>query len=302
MKPGRMKQLMCSIMTGIFILSVASHAHAIEIKFLKLKYDKVQERVDLGVKEVAGLAFEQGKNQEALGKVIAAGGPEMKIDQTEFGKRISITGQLSWLENRAQERLAVAMQELDAVIAKEAKILGPGAIQERLGAMILANAQRELVHNAEARIEDIYNAARHQEALGRQIVKTARLNWASEEMAKSVFATIQGRITPEIPGEVIRTVQTTGGFGHEGDFRLGLSVLAGERGKELTQLMPPEITPAPGSAVTYADTGWGGFAEYGFATVAGFIFAMYLLAGIMTDVEPPAEKEEEKPYEYPKAA
>ncbi len=289
-------------MLGIFVLSVAPASHAIEIKFLKVKYNKVQGRVDSGMKEVVGLTFSQRTNQEALGEVIAAGGPGMNIDQMEFGRTISIAGQLGWLGNRAKGRLATATQELNAVIMKEAKILGPGAIQERLGAMILANAQVKLVHMADARIDDVFNAGQGQEALGRQIVKGARLHWASGEMGKAVFATIQGRITPGISREVIRTIQTTGGFGHEKDFRIGLAVLTGERGRELTQLMPPEITTASGSAVTYAGAGWGGFAEYGFATVAGFIFVMYLFAGIMTDVEPPVEKEEEKTYEYQKAA
>jgi hypothetical protein len=302
MKPGRVKQLICSIVAGVLVLSVAPLSHALEIKFLKLKYDKVQQRVDLGVKEVAVMTFDQAKNQEALGKVIASGGSEMNINQPEYGKRISIAGQLDWLGSRAKMRLAAAMMELDAVVAKEARILGPGAIQERLGTMILAKAQIGLVHNVEARIDDIYNASRHQEVLGFQIVKAARLDWASEEMAKSVFATIQGRITPEISGEVIRTLESTGGFGHAEDFRLGLFVLAGERGERFTQLMPPAIAPLTTRGATYAGAGWGGFAEYGFATVAGFIFVMYLFAGILTDVEPPVEKEEEKPYEYPKAA
>jgi len=288
-------------MFGIFVLSVVPVSHAIEIKFLKVKYNKVQSRVDSGVKEVAGLTFNKRINQEAMGTVIAAGGPDLNINQEVYGKTISIAGQLDWLGNRAKERLAMAMQELEAVVLKEARILGPGAIQERLGAMILANAQIGLVHMADAGIDDVYNAARGQEAMGRQIVKEARLHWASGEMGKAVFATIQGRITPEISGEVIRTIQTTGGFGHEEDFRIGLTVLAGERGRELTQLMPPEFIPTSGTA-TYADAGWGGFAEYGFASVAGFIFVMYLFAGIMTDVEPPVEKEEEKPYEYQKAA
>lgn len=291
-----------SIIVGIFMSSLAPYAHAVEIKFLKVKYNKVQERVDLRAKEVSGLRFNQNVTQEALGRVILAGGPEVKIDQAKFGKLISLSGQVRWHADRAGERLIASVQELATVAAKEAKILGPGSIQERLGTMILANAQKEFTALAYAKIDDLYNAARHQEALGRQILREARLDWASGEMGNAVFATARGKITPAISGEVIQAVQTTGGFGLVDDFRIGLTLLAGERGTVFSRLMGSKTMPASVSAVTYADAGWGGFAEYGFATVAGFIFVMYLFAGIMIDVEPPVEKEEEKPYEYQKAA
>ncbi len=278
-------------------------SEAAEIKFLKTIYSRAQERMGAEIKELGWLEFNRGRVQEELGRFIQEGGQEMKISQEALGGGIAAAGHILWQTKGANVRLAHAIVRTSTIVAREESILSPGAIQERLGSMILANAQTELVHNAEAKVDDVFNAARHQEGLGRQIVKTARLNWARGEMGKAVFATTQGRMMPEISGTVIRTVQSTGGFGHEADFRIGLTALASERGRGFSELMPSEITPVSGSAVTYADAGWGGFAEYGFATVSGFIFVMWLFANSMINLKPPVEKGEELPYEeYRKAA
>jgi hypothetical protein len=278
-------------------------SEAAEINFLKTIHGKAQERMGVEIKELGWLEFNRGRVQEELGGFIQEGGREMKISQEALGSGIAAAGHILWQTKGANVRLAHAIVRTADIVAREASIMGPAAIQARLGAMILANAQTELVLNTGAKIDDVFDAARHQEGLGREIVRTARFSWASEEMGKAVFATTQGRRLPEISGEVIQTVQIMGGFGHAEDFRIGLSVLAGERGREFTQLMPSDITPASESSVTNTGSGWGGFAEYGLASVGGFIFVMWLFANSMTSLQPPMEKGEEVPYEeYRKAA
>lgn len=303
MKSKKIRQFIGLISMAVLVFTWAHLAEATEIKFLKVIYGKAQERMGAEIKGLSWLEFNRGRVQEELGRFIQEGGPEMKISQEALGSGIAAAAHIKWQTRGANVLLAKAIVKSATIVAREESILGPDAIQGRLGAMILARAQKELVHRSEAGVDDIYNAARHQEALGAQIARTARLSWASGEMSKAVFATTQGRITPEISGEVIRTVQSAGGFGHTEDFRLGLSVLASEGGSAFTELMPSEVTSAPTRAATYAGVGWGGFAEYGFASVAGFIFAMWLFSNSVTSLEPPVEKgEEEELYEYLEAA
>ncbi len=135
-----------------------------------------------------------------------------------------------------------------------------------------------------------------------QEVKAAKLNWATAEMGKALFAAVRGEETAPIPANAIYIVQSEGGFGHLDDFRLALTLLSEERGQSMTHLVPGPLTPKPSRANNYTGAGWGGFAEYGFFSLVAFAYVMWMASWVAIDLERHGVKEEEKPYEYPMAA
>ncbi|MFQ5780603.1 MAG: hypothetical protein ACE5HN_07430, partial [Nitrospiria bacterium] len=188
------------------------------------------------------------------------------------------------------------------IVAREEGILGPAAVQKRIEAMNLANAKKARFIAEEAKIGARFDAKLQQTAFVKRIVGEAQLNWATGEMARGVFATLQGANSDPIPNTVFSTVQSKAGLGHLDDFRLGLTLLSEERGQSMAHLIPVPVTPKPSRAINYAEAGWGGFAEYGFFSLVAFAYVMWMFCWSMTDLEHHVTKEEEKPYEYRKAA
>ncbi|MFQ5949219.1 MAG: hypothetical protein ACE5J1_00850 [Nitrospiria bacterium] len=302
MRSGKIRRFIGLFSIGVLLVSGAHLSHAKEIKFLKIIYGKAQERMGTEIRDLGWLEWNRGRVQEELGRVIQEGGPALEISQEALGRGIAASAQIDWRIKQANVRLAKAKVRTADIVAREEGILGHGAIQERLGAMILAKAQRERLVAEEARIADKFDAKERQEGFVRGIVEEARLNWAIGEMGKAVFATVQGKTSPAISDDVLRTVQSKAGFGHLDDFRLALTLLANERGSSFTGLMPPEVTPLPSRAISYTEAGWGGFAEYGFISLAAFVYVMWMFSGVMTDLEHHVEEKVEETYEYKKAA
>ncbi|MFQ5579622.1 MAG: hypothetical protein ACE5FZ_03345 [Nitrospiria bacterium] len=132
--------------------------------------------------------------------------------------------------------------------------------------------------------------------------EAAKLNWATSEMGKAVYSAIRGEETAPIAGNAVHIIRSQKGFGHLDDFRMALTLLSEERGQPLTHLVPAPLTPKPSRANNYTGAGWGGFAEYGFFSIAGFAYVMWLFSRSAIDLEQHEATEEEKPYEYPMAA
>ncbi|HIE66098.1 MAG: hypothetical protein ABGX83_00595 [Nitrospira sp.] len=135
-----------------------------------------------------------------------------------------------------------------------------------------------------------------------QEVMGARLNWATAEMGKAVFAAVRGEVTAPIAENAVHVIRSQAGFGHLDDFRLALTLLSEERGQSMTHLVPGPVTPMPARANNYTSAGWGGFAEFGFFSLVAFAYVMWLSSWVAIDLERHGVREEEKPYEYPMAA
>jgi len=133
-------------------------------------------------------------------------------------------------------------------------------------------------------------------------VMGARMNWATAEMGRAVFAAVRGEVTAPIAENAVHIIRSQAGFGHLDDFRLALTLLSEERGKTMTHLIPGPVTPMPARANNYTGAGWGGFAEFGFFSLVAFAYVMWLTSWVAIDLERHGVKEEEKTYEYPMAA
>jgi hypothetical protein len=172
----------------------------------------------------------------------------------------------------------------ETALVSEEEIMGGGTLSREMGKQ-----------NAAVPPLQVWNMTRLE-------VKEARLNWATSEMGKAVFAAVRGEETAPIPHNAVHIVQTEGGFGHLDDFRLALTLLSEERGQSMTHLVPGPLTPNASRANNYTGAGWGGFAEYGFASLVAFAYVMWMASWVAIDLERHGVKEEEKPYQYPMAA
>jgi hypothetical protein len=302
-----MRRLVGGIVMGMLLFSVA-FSQAEEIKFLKVKYMAAQKEMGSAILGSGRLGQLYSQTQESLGTMIRDAGPQGKIDQPLLGKEIAEAAHLKWQAGAAEEALGSAIVKTSMIVSKEAAITGKEAIQERLGAMIQAKAQREWVATEEAKSFVATMAAALQEEQGRTIQKGARFNWAEGEVATAVrTAHLSEKVSEPIPGEVLFSLRSVTGFESEGTLRTALTFMEGEKGVPFTGLLPAPVVITAAGPSKYAEGGWGGFAEFGFFSLLSFGWAMATFSWVMTDldrgrVKKTEEMEEEEEVVFRKAA
>lgn len=300
MKPSnRQKWLVGGAVLGMLLISSAIFSsQAEEIKFLKIKYMNAQQEMGRAIMESGQLGWSYGQVQEQLGKIIQEAGPEGKIDQPLLGKGIAEAAHFKWQIGTSEEALGSAIVKTSMIVSREAAIMGKEAIQERLGAMIQAQAQREWIASEEAKSFAATRVASLQEEEGRAIQKKARFNWAEGEVATAVrTAHLSEKVSEPIPSEVLFSLRPVTGFESEGNLRVALASMEGEKGVPFTKLLPATEVLAAGPS-EYPERGWGGVAEFGLFSLLGFGWAMTMLSWVVTDldrgrVKKIEEKEEE---------
>lgn len=293
---------------GMLLLSTTFSSQAEEIKFLKIKHMNAQEEMGGAILESGRLGWRYGRVQEQLGKIIQDAGPEGKVDQPLLGKGISEAAHLKWQAGVTEEALGSAIVKTSMIVSKEAAIMGKEAIQGRLGAMIQAQAQREWAASKEAESFAATRAAALQEEQGRAIQKRARFDWAEGEVATAVrTAHLSEKVSEPIPGEVLISLRSVAGFESEGNLRMALTFMEGEKGVPFTTLLPTAPVIVATAPSKYVERGWGGFAEFGFFSLLAFGWAMTMFSWTVTDldrgrVKKTEEMEEKEEVVFRKAA
>ncbi len=261
---------------------------AVNITHLQGEYGKAQEEMGRAIKESAWLEYNRGKVQETLGRFIQEGGPEGNVLQEELGSGIAAAAHIRWRTIGVQEAIADSILSVSDVVAQEAQIV-TGENQEGLGQMILEVAQ-----------EDYATA---QETLGRQVLRQAQLDYAGGIMATTLQASIRGEDAGPISQELVSVVRRNTGYNQLSNFALAASMLEGETGISLSHIFPSESPAADSGTYAAIDQGWGGFAEFGFFSIAGFVFLMWAAGWVVKNAGSPLEgKEEEEFVEYQEAA
>lgn len=283
---------------GMLLFSATFSSQAEEIKFLKTKHMNAQQEMGSAIMESGRLGWGYGQVQEQLGKIIQDAGPGGKIDQTLLGKGIAEAAHFKWQMGTSEESLGSAIVKTSMIVSKEAAITGKEVIQGRLGAMIQAKAQREWTASEEAKSFAAARAAALQEEQGRTIQKKARFSWAEGEVATAVrTAHLSERVSEPIPNEVLFSLRSTTGFESEGNLRMALAFMEGEKGVPFTTLLPaPGVITAAGPS-KYTEEGWGGFAEFGLFSLLSFGWAMTMFSWVMTDLDRGRVKKTEEEME-----
>ncbi len=273
---------------GVLLLIGISQSQSANINYLQEEYGEAQEEMGQAIRESGWLEYNRGRVQETLGRFIQEGGPEGNVLQEELGSGIAAAAHIRWRTIGTQEAIAGSILRVANIVAQEALIVA-GKVQEGFGEMILLDAQ------------EAYAAS--QEVMGRDLVRRVQIDVAGGVMATMLQANLRGEETGPIPQEVIDTMRRNGAYKQLSNFALAVSMLEGETGVSLSHLIPNEsLTPGTGTFASI-DQGWGGFAEYGFFAIAGFVFLMWATAWVvLRDGPPSAEKEEEEFVEYRKAA
>lgn len=272
-----------------------------ELKFFQQKYGQSQEQMGREIMQAGWLKWNHGQSQERLGEFIQSGAQNGVFVQEELGSGIAAAAHLRWEGMKAQERIGMAISNVSAVVAKVDRILGAEAIQARLDAVSLANAQtarRISQDNLIALVED-------QEGIARESQTAAEVNRVGGMMAQIAYDTLEGRNTEMIPSEMFTSLRSARAFDAEQNFRLAMVLLAAETGKPMTEILPPTLN-APSTGATYAGSGvspgWGGFGEYGVWSILSFLYVGYLFCRNAYDLRPQKEEAEESPWTYQKAA
>ncbi len=292
-------------MAALFFSTTFS-SQAQEIKFLKIKYMSAQEGMGGAIMKASRLAWNEARAQERLGQIIRDTGPQGKFDQPLLAKGMVEAALLKWQVGVAEEEVGSAIVKTSMIVSKEVAIMGKEAIQERIGAMIQAKAQREWIASGEAKLLAGTRLAALQEKQGRVIQKRASFNWAEGEVATAVRAAhFSENVSEPIPTEVLFSLRSVTGFQAEENLRLGLVLMEGEQGVSFTKLLPAPEAITASAQVNYVEKGWGGFAEYGFFSLLAFGWAMAMFSWTLTDldraqVKKTEEREEEE--EFRKAA
>lgn len=285
MKPTwTIRWLIGGMVMGVLLFSTTFSSQAEEITSLKIERMNAQEEMGSAIMESSRLAWKRGLAQERLGQIIRDAGREGKLDQPLLGKGIAEAAHLKWQAGAAEEAVGSAIVKISMIVSKEAAITGKEAIQERLGAMIQAGAQREWAAPEGAKSFTAAKAAALQEEEGRTIQKTARLRWAEGVMADTVQAAL-GSLpfeTATIPIEALSVIRTSVGFEPEENLRRALTLLEEERGAPFTEILPAPVAISAAGPVTYTVAG----REKGlgaFASLFGFAWAMAMFSWALTD-------------------
>jgi hypothetical protein len=268
----------------VLLFSTTFSSEAEEIKFLKIEQMNAQEEMGSAIMESSRLAWKRGLAQERLGQIIRDAGPQGKFDQPLLGKGIAEAAHLKWQAGAAEEAVGSAIVKASMIVSKKAAITGKEAIQERLGAMIQAKAQREWAASEEAKSFAAARAAALQDEEGRTIQKTAQLRWAEGVMADTVQAALGSLPSETAPAtsEALSVIRTNVGFGPEENLRLAWLLLEEEKGAPLTEILPAPVVIGAAGPVTYTVVGW----EKGlgtFASLFGFAWAMAMFSWALTD-------------------
>jgi len=299
----KIKGIIAAIMGLSFLLTIVP-SEAAEIKFFKQQYGQSQERMGREIMQAAWLKWNHGTAQERLGSFIQTGAENGFFVQEELGSGIAAAAHLRWEGMKAQERIGMAIANVSAVLKKEARILGPEVIQERLGTVILANAQTAYRIGVENQVADGIALVAAQAGIGREIQTAAQVNWTGGMMAQTAYATLEGRNTEAIPFAMFATLRSAKAFAHEQNFRLAMGLLAAETGMPMTEILP-QAQSATSTGSTYSSagvsTGWGGFFEYGLWSILAFFYVGYLFGRNAFDLRTQG-KVEEMPWIYQKAA
>ncbi|MFQ5597813.1 MAG: hypothetical protein ACE5GK_07160 [Nitrospiria bacterium] len=292
---------------SVFLLFTGVHlSDATEIKFLRVIYDKSIERSGKEIIHLALLDSGKIRTQEAIGKLIVKDASSGRLTQAaavaySAVEKFVVSG-IDRERGNTILRLSKAEARTADIIAREEAILGPAAIQKRIQAMNSAKMKQALIDAEELRVARKIEAKEQQVRFAKNVVRNAQVNWAAGEMGKGLFARVQGRNTDPIPSEVVGIVRSGLGFGVLDDFRLGLTLLENETGQPMRQLVPAPATVASSAYPVTVSGGWGGFAEFGFFSVLGFVFVGWMWFSIVTHDVALYEEKEEAPLEYKKAA
>ncbi len=305
MNTEKIRRLIGVISIGFLLLTGVHTTDATEIKFLKIIYGKSIERGGREIINLALLDSSKIRTQDAINKIIQGKGPEGRITQ-EAASKVAAVGRfvVSNIDRQRGQtilRISKAKARTADIITREEGILGPAAIQNRIRAMNLAKAQRALIDVEELRAARKIEAKERQAGFVRRLIERTQLNWATEEMRKGLFASVQGRNPVPMPSQVLGIIQSSVGIGALNDFRLATTLLENETGQPMTQLLPAFVTVRSSGSARNVLGGWGGFAEFGFFAVTGFIFSMWILAGDAMRNKPPIEGEEEEEEEEEEA-
>lgn len=286
MKPTKKIRWLMGGVVGMFLLSMTVPSRAEEIRFLKVKYMSAQRETGLAIVESSQGAWRLGQTEERLGKMIRDAGPAGKIDQKMLGEGIAEAASLKWRLGLSKESLGSAIAQTATVAYREAAITGPAARQERLGRAIQAEARYDWTLAMGARRTALIKAGERQERMGREIQKAAQARWAEAGIGQAVQSALSsGRVSGPISPTALSIVGENVGYRFEANLRLALSLLSNQTGKPLTQMLPaPTIISSAGPPV-YTELGWGGFAEYGLASLVGFVWAMAMFSWTLTDLD-----------------
>jgi len=283
-----MGSILVSTVAGLFLLLISLSAQTEEIHFSSGIVGASQEQMGEAIKNVAFYRWNMGRIQEEAGEFIQKESLRGMIPQEGLGSWIAAAGHLKWELFRAEEALGASI--VSVAMAEN------GRIQEALGSVIASNAQQGV---AEAR-------SVAQMALGQEISNNAQIQWASAMMAGAVQATLEGKVIEPLSPEILQRLRrTSGGFEAENTFRLALSLLETETGKAMMQVLPSQEALAVFSASTLQSGagGLGGFAEFGFWALLGFVFIGWMAFKDYSMTMPPAlEVEEEAAWLYKEAA
>jgi hypothetical protein len=277
MKGKRIGKLLTFGIMGMTILLIETFPHAEEVKFLKVKHMSSQEETGRAIQLSSRLQWERGKAQEGLGGLIRDSGPFGAIDQEMLGLGIARTAHLTWREARTQEQLGASTLASSQIRFEESGIVG--RVQEQLGRVIQTNAQagmpdsRALIAGPPAR------EGRTQEELGRTIARSAQLRWAEGGLALSVRDALLSPGTERSPArvsdEILNTIRREGGITHEENIRLSTTLLGGKMGEALGKVLP---FIAIAKNTEPLESGWGGFAEFGFPALLAAVFGVFVFS------------------------
>ncbi|MFQ5597858.1 MAG: hypothetical protein ACE5GK_07390 [Nitrospiria bacterium] len=138
-----------------------------------------------------------------------------------------------------------------------------------------------------------------------QIQREAELTVAGGMMTRALNAALQGKTVEPIPQDIVNIFKKHGAYNQLSNFMIAVNLLEKESGKSLGHLLPnTPSTIAKGGHFRGHEEGWGGWGEFGYFAVVGFIFSLWAHTWVARSSRPPMEEEEEEEeyMEYKKAA
>lgn len=290
MFPINKMQGMTGVVTGLFLLFVTVSSQGEEIRFMQEEHGLAQEQMGREIRSAAWLEWNKGLVQENLGVLIQKQGSGLHVEQEALASGIVSSAQITLASMNTQEDLGKAILEIAKIVQADARNF-VGNIQRKFEKAVLPETQAAV--------------SRPQSELERQQLRQrVQLEAAGKFMASALESTLRGEITSPISKNVINSVLENRGYNQLSNFVLAVTLLEKERGGTSLSHLISNIknTPAVGSS-RVVDKGWGGFAEYGFAAIAGFLFMIWGAGISLQNNRPPmAETDEETSIEYPKAA
>lgn len=302
---SKIRRLIGVLGLGLLIFTGVQRSDATEIKFLKIIYGKSVERGGKAIIDLALLDSSKVRTQEAMDHLIRGEASEGRFSEEALAAFDAVekftVSQIDRERGMTILRLSNAKARTADIVSREEAILGPAAIAERIRALNRVKAKQALIDAEDARLARRIDARERQLKFVRHLVQGAQKNWATDVMGKAVFTSLQGEVSPPVPSDAVLTVKSTMGFGALDNFRFATGLLEDETGRPMAHLLPAVVTAASSGSQRGASEGWGGFWEFGFFAMTGFLFSMWTLARTaMRDGVPgvPIEGEEEAEEEY----